>query len=379
MEASTVAALELATKRAADTEMLGRLHPDVVTAFTNVGMFRRWVAAESGGEAASVTGVLETIEAASKADGAAGWCVMIANTTALTSHRLPAEWADTIYRDPASCTGGYGMPAGTARLVDGGLEVTGRWAWGSGTDHCTWIGAGVRVVDDAGEATTTVDGAPAPFVFFETADVELLDTWHVAGLKGTASTDYAVDKVFVPEGRWANLLSDTPVVDSPLGRFPFFGALAAGVAACLIGLAGRAIEELVAIGEKRSTGSRKTLAERGTLQADLATAVANVQQARRYLYGVADEMWTHSETGAAPTDEQRVALRLAATTAARRSVEAVDLCYHAAGSSAVYASSPLQRVFRDAHVAITHGMVAPRTMEPLGRFLFGLPTNTSQF
>jgi len=372
-------ALHLARERAPDTEALGSLHPEVTRALTDAGMLRRWVAAECGGEAASVTDGLRTIEATAKADGAAGWCVMIANTTALTSHRVRSDWAETIYRDPAACTGGFGMPAGTATLVDGGLEVTGRWAWGSGTDHCTWIGGGVRVVDAAGEKALTGDGAFAPFVFFDPSDVELLDTWHVAGLKGTASTDYAVSKAFVPEGRWANLMGGSPVVDSPLGRFPFFGALGAGVASCLIGLGERAIDELIVLGEKRSTGSKKGLAERATLQADLAQATANIRQARSYLYETTDAIWERSEQGAPVADDDRVELRLAATSAAHRAVEAVDLCYHAAGSSAVYSTSPLQRVFRDAHVAITHGMVASRTLEPLGRYLFGLPTSTSQF
>ena len=139
-------ALQLARERASETETLGHLHPEVTTALTDAGMLRRWVAAERGGEASTVTDGLRTIEDTARADGAAGWCVMIANTTALTSHRIRADWADEIYRDPAACTGGFGMPAGKATLVDGGLEVTGRWAWGSGTDHCTWIGGGVRVI-----------------------------------------------------------------------------------------------------------------------------------------------------------------------------------------------------------------------------------------
>ena len=125
-------ALRVARERASETEAGGHLHPAVTKALTEAGMLRRWVAAECGGEAATVTQVLRTIEATSQADGAAGWCVMIANTTALTSHRMRSDWADTIYRDPAACTGGFGMPAGTATVVEGGLEVTGQWAWGSG-------------------------------------------------------------------------------------------------------------------------------------------------------------------------------------------------------------------------------------------------------
>lgn len=369
----------VAAERSAETEKLGRLHPEVVTALIDSGMFRRWVAKEFGGDGAPVTDVLRTIEDASKADGATGWCVMIANTTALNSHRLSAPWAEAIYSDPAACTGGFGMPAGTARLVEGGLEVSGHWAWGSGTDHCTWIGGGARVVDDAGEPAVTADGAFAPFVFFEPGEVQLLDTWHVAGLKGTASTDYVVDKVFVPEGRWAQFSQVNPLIESSLARFPFFGALAAGVAAVTIGLAERAIEEIVRLGEKRSAGSSKTLAERTSIQADLALAIANVGQARAYLYEMTDRVSELGSHGIDVPDKSRAELRLAVTAAARRSVEAVDLCYHAGGGSAVYDKSPLQRVFRDAHVAITHAMVAPRTLEPLGRLMFGLPTNTTQF
>lgn len=374
-----VDALEIADSRATESEQLRRLHPEVVDGLVQSGVLRRWVAEEVGGEGAEVTDVLGTIERASTADGATGWCVMIANTTALLSYRLPEPWGSVIFGDPAACAGGYGMPAGTARLVDGGLEVSGRWSWGSGTDHCTWIGGGVRVVDSDGQSAVTKDGCIAPFVFFEPSDVELLDTWHVAGLKATASTDYSVDKVFVPEGRWGQLIGFEPRLDGSLGRFPFFGALAAGVAAVTIGLAQRAIDELVLLGEKRSAGSSRRLAERASVQADLSLARANVAQARSFLYGTCDQVWEDGNHGRDVTEQIRAELRLAATSASIRCVEAVSLCYHAAGGAAVYETNPLQRVFRDAHVAQSHGMIAPRSMEPLGRLAFGLETNTALF
>ncbi len=304
---------------------------------------------------------------------------MIANTTALTSYLLSHDWASTIFGNPATCSGGFGMPAGIARLVDGGLEVSGEWAWGSGTDHCNWIGGGVRVVDAHGEPSATADGCTAPFVFFEPADVELLGTWDVAGLKGTASTHYRVEQAFVPEGRWVQFGGGAPQVEGPLGRFPFFGALAAGVAAVQIGLAERAIDELVVLGAKKSAGSRKTLAERAPVQTDLALARANVAQARSFLYSTTDRVWEDGSHGRAVTGEAKAELRLAATAAALRCREAVELCYHAAGGAAVYSANPLQRVFRDAQVAQSHGMIAPRTLEPLGRMAFGLETNTSLF
>lgn len=372
-------ARQTADRLADETEQLGHLHSEVVAQLVESGLLRGWVAEEYGGRNATVREVLGEIEAVSRADGASGWCVMIANTTGLTSHYLPADWASEIYSDPAVCTGGFGMPAGTATVVDGGLKVSGRWAWGSGTSHCTWIGGGVRVVDADGEPTSTRDGAVAPFVFFEPSQVELLDTWHVSGMKGTASTDYTVTDAFVPEGRWAQLFDSKPHLDSSLGRFPFFGALAAGVAAVIIGLAERAVDELTDMAERKPSGSSKSMAERATTQNDLALARANVGQARAYLYQMVDDVWVATNSGVEITDEERTNLRLAASAAAKRSVEAVDICYHAAGSGAVYETSVLQRVFRDAHVAVTHGMVAPRTLEAFGRFHFGLPTNTTLF
>src|SRR5205807_8034379 len=133
------------------------------------------------------------------------------------SHRrLPSpQFAREIYGDPAAVTGGYALPAGSALPVEGGLLVNGRWAWGSGLHHCTWIGGGCWVVDERGERAARPDDLAAPFVFFERSQVELLDTWRVAGLRGTGSTDYEVRDALVPEGRWVQLPVGQPQVDSP--------------------------------------------------------------------------------------------------------------------------------------------------------------------
>lgn len=368
----------LADRHAAETEALGHLHPEVTTALVESGVLRTWVPKEYGGPAGSVHELLDAIETTARADGATGWCTMIAGSTALTAYHLTPEWAETIYGDPAACTGGFGMPAGVATPVDGGLRVTGRWAWGSGTDHCTWIGGGVRVLDADGQPAAAADGARAPFVFFDLADVELLDTWHVAGLKGTASTDYTVTDAFVPDGRWAQFVGGVPKVDAPIARFSFFGALAAGVASVTIGLARRAVDELVALGEKQPAGSSKSLAERSAAQTELAMARAEIGQAHGYLRDVIDRAWTRAEAGDPLDDDTKAEIRLAATTAALTSARAVDRCYHTAGGTAVYETSPLQRVFRDTHVATQHGMIAPRTLEPVGRLGFGLETSTAQ-
>ncbi len=51
--------------------------------------------------------------------------------------------------------------------------------------------------------------------------------------------------------------------------------------------------------------------------------------------------------------------------------------YNLAGGTALYRSSPLQRIFRDVHAATQHMMVSPASLELTGRLLFGVETDTS--
>jgi alkylation response protein AidB-like acyl-CoA dehydrogenase len=246
--------------------------------------------------------------------------------------------------------------------------VSGRWAWGSGTRHCTWIGGGARLPTGG-----------TGFVFFDPADVELLDTWRVAGLKGTGSTDYAVDRVHVPEGRWVQVGAAAPTSDGPLYRFSFFGLLAVGVCSVALGLARRAVDELVELAVvKAPQGSTRPLAERAPVQADVAEAEAGVRAARAFLEDVVADAWDAVVAGGVASDEQRRSIRLATTHATAASARTVDLMYTAGGGASIYDDSPLQRVFRDVHVATQHAMVAPRTRELVGRMKLGLDTHTGQ-
>ncbi len=366
--------------RSLEIERARTLPADLVAELAGAGLFRTFVPASLGGSEASVAEGLAVIEELAVADGATGWCVMIAMTTGLLGGFLPIDHAKAVYGPVEAITGGFAAPVGRATaLAGGGLRVSGRWAWGSGTRHCTWIGGGCRLVDDDGAPTTRGDGLVAPFVLFDPADVELLDTWHVTGLKGTGSTDYQVADVVVPEGRWVQPNIDQPREPGPLYRFSFFGMLALGISSVALGLARRAIEELVVLAtDKRPQGSSRSLAERAPIQAEVALAEAEVRAAAAFVAAAVDDAWTGVSAGNPITDEQRRLLRLAATNATLASARAVDRCYTAGGGAAIYEQSPLQRVFRDVHVATQHAMVAPRTLELVGRLRLGLPTDTGQ-
>jgi alkylation response protein AidB-like acyl-CoA dehydrogenase len=359
--------------RAAEIEGNRTLPRDIVDDLAAAGLFKLFVPARYGGAEVSAADGFAVMEEVAAHDGSTGWCVMIAMTTGLIAGFLPSEHADALYAPDDAITGGFAAPMGRGRRVDGGIQVDGRWQWGSGIAHCTAFGGGCVVHGQGDERPS------AQFVLFDRDDVDVLDTWYVAGLKGTGSTDYEVHGAFVPEGRWFALANAAPLEDGPLYRFSFFGALALGVASISLGLARRAIDELIALAAtKRPQGSSRPLAERSPVQADVAIAEASLRAARAFVADAVGDAWTTVTTGDAVSVEQRRVIRLAATHAMVTGAQVVDRMYTAGGGAAVYEDSALQRVLRDVHVATQHAITSPRTYELAGRLRFGLDTDVAQ-
>jgi indole-3-acetate monooxygenase len=364
--------------RSDEIDALRRLPDDLVDGLVEEGFFRFWVPEQYGGAEIPPVEALETFMELARHDTAVAWCCVIANTTALTAGLLEPRWAAALFGPPGAVAGGFAAPVGRARAVDGGLRVTGRWPWGSGTQHCTVVGGGVLLVDDAGEVAPRADGLLAPFVLLDLDDVTFHDTWHVLGVRGSGSVDYEVTDAFVPEGRWVELTRPTPRVDGALYRFSLFSLLAGGIGAVSIGVAERALEEFVTLARaKVPQGSGRTLAERPSAQADVARAEATIASARLFLLDAYADAWATAEAGDRPSLEQRRLVRLATTDATQRCADVVSRLHRAAGGEAVYQRCPLERLFRDANVVSQHAMAAERTYEVAGRLAFGLDSDTS--
>jgi alkylation response protein AidB-like acyl-CoA dehydrogenase len=224
------------------------------------------------------------------------------------------------------------------------------------------------------------DGSPDVRLMLMPIDaVEVIDTWSVSGLRGTGSHDMTAVAQLVPAERAVSLAADSPRHPGALYAFPLFGLLAVGIASVALGIARGAVEDLVSLaGAKTPAAGRKTLAERATVQALLARAEASLRAARGLVLDEVDAAWLAAERGGTMSDERRLGLRLAASHATTVAAEVVSSMYQAGGGTSIYDASPLQRRFRDVHVATQHMMVAPSTWEFAGRLLFGLPTDTRQ-
>jgi len=362
-----------------DAERERRLPLPLVTTLARAGMFRMCVPREFGGGEVDVATMVRVIEEIAVADGSAGWCVMIGATSGLLSAYLDAAVAREIYGSaPDGVTGGVFAPMGKAEAVDGGYRVNGRWAFASGSQHCGWLMGGCVVLDNGAPQLLPTGQPDTRLMLFPAAQAQIIDTWTVSGLRGTGSHDMAVANLFVPGERSASLITDRPRQTGPLYVFPVFGLLALGIAAVALGIARRAVDELNQLAAvKTPGGSRRRLAERPVIQMQLAHAEATLRAARAFLFDTVALTWEAAATQGAISVQQRALARLAATHATTSTAAVVDLMYNAGGGTSVYASNPLQRCFRDVHVATQHMMVAQATYELTGRILLGMETDTS--
>jgi alkylation response protein AidB-like acyl-CoA dehydrogenase len=344
-----------------------QLAEPLVAALADAGLFRLCVPAAAGGLEAHPATLVAAVRALAAGDAAAGWCVAIAATSGLVAGYLPEEAARTIYAEPATMVAGVFAPKGRATQEPGGFRVSGRWPFASGCRHADWLMGGCVV-----EGGMRLMLAPAE-------QFTIHDTWHVMGLRATGSHDIELDAVHIPAERTASVLGDPPVQPGPLYAFPLFGLLALAIAAVSLGIARGALDDLIALaGGKVPTGGKRTLAERGTVQAEVARAEAAVRAAGALLDESVGAAWERAAAGSGVDVEQRAALRLAATHATAVATRATDSAYTLAGGSALYESSPLQRRVRDAHAATQHMLVAPATWELAGRVLLGMPTDATQ-
>lgn len=364
--------------RAAEAETARRLPADLARELALAGLFRMTVPAEYGGGETTAQTFFDVIETIGAADAAAGWCTMIASTSALAAAWLPRHHAEAMFSDPAGISGGVFAPLGKAQSDGDSYIVSGRWAWASGSANCQWLLGGAMIFDD-GELRKLPNGAPDHrMMFFNAKDVALIDTWEASGLRGTGSGDMAVENVAIPADRSVSFLTDTALSKAPLHLFPPFGLLALGIAAVASGNARAALDDVKALATaKKAQGSSRTLAERGTVQAEYSQIDAALEAARALARNAIAAAWAEAETGQPIGLEARARLRQAATHLTRTAAKVTAAAYDIAGGTAVYSKHPLQRRFRDAHVATQHIMVSPPTWELTGRVALGLPTDAA--
>jgi len=347
---------------------------EVVRALREAGLFRIAVKSEVGGAEATPREQILAIEAISEADGAAGWTLMIGiESLGFASAVLSPDVAEeVIAKNPEVIFSGALNPLGRATRVDGGVRASGRWPFASGCLHSDWFW---------GQCVLEEDGKPQLLeVLVSRSDFQVIDTWHVAGLRGSGSHDVEIRDLFVPERFTTRVGSGRLHASGPLFRLPPFSRLAYNKVGVSTGIARAALDAFVELAcERVPRGMRTPLRERRFAQESIAEAETVLRSARAFVFESVEELWQETCAGRMPSSKQRALVQLACSKAVAASARAVEIVHAAAGTSANLLSSPLERRMRDVHVVGQHIIVSPALIEPASRVLLGLESGTFFF
>jgi alkylation response protein AidB-like acyl-CoA dehydrogenase len=357
-----------------ECERLRRVPMAMVEALAEAGLLQMYLPRAMGGPELAPLVAFRAVEEISKVSGSIGWCTMIASAVSNSLGWLNADVGRAIAGHPADARlAGSIRPQGRARPVEGGYRIDGQWDFASGITHARWVQCPC-VLWDGDRPLRTAAGVPKMRSFLVPVEnVTIEDTWLVLGMRGTGSQDFKVRDVFVAQSHsFSN--AEPPTQSGPLyDPRLFLTWVWTATAANAMGIARGALADFTDLAaHKATTTSTTLLRDRPLVQGRVAEAEAILSGARSYLFSAVGELWARANGGQSDLDASIVQARLAITHGINEAARAVDLVFHAAGTNAIYEKNPLERHFRDIHVALQHGAALPAHMEAAGKALLGL-------
>lgn len=245
------------------------------------------------------------------------------------------------------------LPQNSARKVDGGYVLNGRWPFLSGLYHSHWSMLGHAVKGEDGVARHHFFLVPA-------SDRIFVDDWHVLGLCGTGSASIDIKDVFVPDHRVMMnakaMAGDAPGAEfnrNPAYRMPIFGYTLNGLGSVTTGiLLGMVADftKFVAAAARRPhpPPGLANLTERvaeSAIEADVCASM--IRQSNRRIDAILLSGQRLTEEDATINTRNIAWVNMVARRAATRMFEV-------SGAHGLLLPGPLQRAFRDIYAAGVH-------------------------
>lgn len=361
-------------ERAAETDELRRLPDETVKELHELGLLGVAAPRELGGLGLDPGTIAELAMVLARGSGAAAWCGGNWAVHTLLGSMFTPQAQEEIFgavapRMPVISTG-FSPLRGSTERVDGGAVISGQWDFASGVDHAEWV-----VV-----MAIAPDGPLAHLV--PTSELEIVDTWHTSGLRGSGSKDVAAQGLFVPEHRLLSMIApgegqssarelypDLPFLRLPMGSF--FGCAVAGT---IVGLAQGALEMF----QERTGGnigglSGVQVSARPEVHHKMGESAADIRAATQVLRSTYDDMRAAALAGVAYSTEDRLRWRRDPAWAAKAAVRAVSRLYEVGGAHVLFSGDALEQNYRDIIAASHHyGMAWDALFAGYGRHMNGL-------
>jgi len=371
-EASLVSAAEKAAenvlKYSTQINESRQLTEDVAGPMAHSGLFRLLVTKSAGGHEIDYLTMLKIVNIIAQADGSVAWCLNQNNVLGTLSAFMPKDLSEEIWSDQRAILSN-GPPIGASAIpVKNGYILNGRWNFSSGSQHATWV---VALTPVPGRKSADNKTDEMRNFILPKSEVNMLDVWHVNGLRGTGSYSFEVHDLFVPERR-SFVDGNPPLEDGPLYIMPKTLLFCSGFATASLGIARSALDSVIGLSEAKTPQDQELLMKQSFTQREVGIAEAIWRSAKSYLQDSADAIWESVVNRGELPENERIDLRLSSTHAIREAVKVADMAYSICGSSAIFESTPIQRKYQDVRVISQQIQGRMAHYDTAGRYFLGI-------
>jgi 3-hydroxy-9,10-secoandrosta-1,3,5(10)-triene-9,17-dione monooxygenase len=360
---ATEALVPALRERRAETNELRRLPDSTLAELTEIGVLGSLVPTSLGGPGYDLDFVLEVVMTLGRGCGPTAWCAGNWAVHNFYVAMFPEESRNAVFggsKNPIVSTGFSPLRA-SAQRTDGGVILNGQWDFASGIRHASWVVL-MAILDD---------GANAMLV--PTSEVEIIDTWHTTGLRGTGSCDVAVKDLFVPEGRMQNM---TPIVEGSTGvtTMPLPAFFGLGVVGSILGMGLGALEVFTERTAENIGGlSGVKAGTRPEIHAVLGESAAEIESAITLVRSMFAEACAVGQRRQPAPQDQRLRWRLNHAYATKLAVQATQRLFQVGGAHVLWSDDLLNQFHNDIVAASHHyGMAWHSLFSGYGRFKLGL-------
>jgi 3-hydroxy-9,10-secoandrosta-1,3,5(10)-triene-9,17-dione monooxygenase len=341
--------------RAASAEAERCLSDQTIADMQAAGLFRVLQPRRFGGYELDMATYFEIQLALAEGDMSTAWVYGVVGVHPWLMGLVDDRAARDVWgRDDTTLVSSSLMPAGAVTRVPGGFRLSGRWKFSSGCQHCAWAFLGVSMaLDPAAPPDRCVLLVPR-------SDYQIVDTWHVAGLKATGSHDLVANDVFVPEHRVLQFVDafrgaapGLAVSTGPLYRLPFGQIFVRGVSTAALGTLQGMLDAFVGYGSARVARGGRT-ADDPVAQLAVAETAAAIDEMKTILLRDFRTLAAFAERGERPPLALRMEYKLHSALVAERCSALAARLFRATGAIGIYSDQPFGRMLADINAGRQH-------------------------
>lgn len=311
--------------------------------------FNMYVPPVYGGLGLSLPEAAQLIEKLAWVDGSIGWTITLCSGANLFIGYLNNTQAKLFFKNPEVCFAGSGASTGTAKPVEGGYIINGKWKYATGSSHATAFTANCIITEHTGSEKPTMSS-----FIFKRDEVTIGDGWNGIGMKATSSNSFFVNDLFVSEERRFVINAAHAVLPDQIYQFPFLQFAEVTLAANFMGMTVHFTDECRRLFEERIINKTLRVEQSSEILELLGRAIAVMEKNRDVFHHTLTSVWQSGNNEIKWEQELLNKLSISSKKMVKELLRIVDELYPYCGMEGADSGSAINRVWRDIHTASQH-------------------------